>query len=146
MAYPLSPEEEVMGAVGARSVAPARSFNLVGALQAGYTPTDIANFLGQQKNYNVTAARDAGFTDEQIVSELTGNTAFSAGVKRFVESAGSSIKGIAQMAGAADTERLRAERQAAEIASANNPYIGGTAEFAGAIADPINLPAVALAP
>ena len=146
MAYPLSPEEEVMSSVGATSVAPSSRFDLTGALQAGVPLSEIADFLAETKRYNVQAARQAGVTDEQIVSELTGNTGFSAGVKRFVESAGSSIKGIAQIAGTADTERLRAERQAAEIASANNPYIGGTAEFAGAIADPINLPAVALAP
>jgi len=146
MAYPLSPEEEVMSSVGATSVAPSSRFDLTGALQAGVPLSEIADFLAETKRYNVQAARQAGVTDEQIVSELTGNTGFSAGVKRFVESAGSSIKGLAQMAGVADTERLRAERQAAEIASANNPYIGGAAEIAGAIADPINLPAVALAP
>lgn len=146
MAYPLSPEEEVMSSMGATSVAPSSRFDLTGALQAGVPLAEIADFLAQTKRYNVQAARQAGITDEQIVSELTGNTGFSAGVKRFVESAGSSIKGIAQITGGADTERLRAERQAAEIASANNPYIGGTAEFLGAIADPINLPAVAVAP
>jgi uncharacterized small protein (DUF1192 family) len=146
MAYPLSPEEEVMSSVGATSVAPSSRFDLTGALQAGVPLSEIADFLAGVKHYNVQAARQAGITDEQIVSELTGNTGFSAGVKRFVESAGSSIKGLAQMAGLADTERLRAERQAAEIASANNPYIGGAAEFAGAIADPVNLPALAVAP
>lgn len=142
----LSPEEQVMSSVGATGVEPTGGFDLTGALQEGYSPAQIADYLASKKSFDITGARAEGYTDQQILSHLTGNTAFSAGVKRFVESAGSSIKGIAQMAGAADTERLRAERQAAEIASANNPYIGGTAEFAGAIADPINLPAMALAP
>jgi len=142
----LSPEEQVMSSVGATGVEPTGGFDLTGALQEGYSPAQIADYLASKKSFDVAGARAEGYTDQQILAHLTGNTAFSAGVKRFVESAGSSIKGIAQMAGAADTERLRAERQAAEIASANNPYIGGTAEFAGAIADPINLPAVALAP
>jgi hypothetical protein len=142
----LSPEEQVMSSVGSRGVEPTGGFDLTGALQEGYSPAQIADYLASKKSFDVAGARAEGYTDQQILAHLTGNTAFSAGVKRFVESAGSSIKGIAQMAGAADTERLRAERQAAEIASANNPYIGGTAEFAGAIADPINLPAMALAP
>jgi hypothetical protein len=142
----LSPEEQVMSSVGATGVEPTGGFDLTGALQEGYSPAQIADYLASKKSFDVAGARAEGYTDQQILAHLTGNTAFSAGVKRFVESAGSSIKGIAQMTGAADTERLRAERQAAEIASANNPYIGGTAEFAGAIADPINLPAMALAP
>jgi len=142
----LSPEEQMMSSVGATDVAPTGGFDLTGALQEGYSPAQVADYLASKKGFDVAGARAEGYTDQQILAHLTGNTGFSAGVKRFVESAGSSIKGIAQMAGTADTERLRAERQAAEIASANNPYIGGTAEFAGAIADPINLPAVAVAP
>lgn len=142
----LSPEEQMMSSVGATDVAPTGGFDLTGALQEGYSPSQIADYLASKKGFDVAGARAEGYTDQQILAHLTGNTGFSAGVKRFVESAGSSIKGLAQIAGVADTERLRAERQAAEIASANNPYIGGTAEFAGAIADPINLPAVAVAP
>lgn len=144
--YALSPEEQMMSSVGATNVAPTGGFDLTGALQEGYSPAQIADYLAGKKGFDITGARAEGYTDQQILSHLTGNTGFSAGVKRFVESAGSSIKGIAQMAGLADTERLRAERQAAEIASANNPYIGGTAEFVGAIADPVNLPALAVAP
>lgn len=142
----LSPEEQMMSSVGATDVAPTGGFDLTGALQEGYSPAQIADYLASKKGFDAAGARAEGYTDQQILAHLTGNTGFSAGVKRFVESAGSSIKGIAQIAGVADTERLRAERQAAEIASANNPYIGGAAEFAGAIADPINLPAVAIAP
>lgn len=142
----LSPEEQMMSSVGATDVAPTGGFDLTGALQEGYSPTQIADYLASKKGFDVAGARAEGYTDQQILAHLTGNTGFSAGVKRFVESAGSSIKGIAQMAGVAGTERLRAERQAAEIASANNPYIGGAAELAGAVADPINLPAVAVAP
>ena len=142
----LSPEEQMMSSVGATDVASTGGFDLTGALQEGYSPAQIADYLSSKKGFDIAGARAEGYTDQQILAHLTGNTGFSAGVKRFVESAGSSIKGIAQMAGLADTERLRAERQAAEIASANNPYIGGAAEFAGAIADPINLPAVAVAP
>jgi hypothetical protein len=142
----LSPEEQMMSSVGATDVAPTGGFDLTGAIQEGYSPTQIADYLASKKGFDVAGARAEGYTDQQILAHLTGNTGFSAGVKRFVESAGSSIKGLAQIAGVADTERLRAERQAAEIASANNPYIGGAAEFAGAIADPINLPAVAVAP
>jgi uncharacterized small protein (DUF1192 family) len=136
----------MMSSVGATDVVSTGGFDLTGALQEGYSPAQIADYLATKKNFDVAGARAEGYTDQQILAHLTGNTGFSAGVKRFVESAGSSIKGLAQIAGLADTERLRAERQAAEIASANNPYIGGAAEFAGAIADPVNLPALAVAP
>jgi len=139
-------DEIALGDFGGETSSPSYSSFITNALQDGRTVPEIANYLAAQKGFNIAAARADNRTDEQILAYLSGETGFSAGVKRFVESAGSSIKGIAQMAGVADTERIRAERQAAEIASANNPYIGGAAEFAGAIADPINLPAVAIAP
>jgi len=140
----LSPEEQLMSSVGATDAPMEAGFDLTGALQEGYSPAEIADYLAQQRKFDVVGARNEGYTDNQILAHLLGETRFSAGVKRFVESAGSSIKGIAQLSGMADTERLRAERQAAEIASANAPYVGGTAMVLGAIADPINIPAPAL--
>lgn len=140
----LSPEEQLMSSVGATDAPMEAGFDLTGALQEGYSPAEIADYLAQQRKFDIVGARNEGYTDNQILAHLLGETRFSAGVKRFVESAGSSIKGIAQLSGMADTERLRAERQAAEIASANAPYVGGTAMVLGAIADPINIPAPAL--
>jgi hypothetical protein len=65
-------------------------------------------------------------------------------MQRLIRSAGSSIEGIADFFGGLNKERALAERTAAYIASANAPVAGTVGEFAGAMADPITLPAVAL--
>jgi hypothetical protein len=144
MATFLTPEEQVMGSVGASSVEPSGGFNLVGALQEGYTPAQIADELASRKKFNITGARQEGYKDDQIISHLMGETAFTGAMQRFIQAGGSSIKGIADLAGGLDKERALAERTAASIASANAPIAGTVGELAGAIADPITAPAFAL--
>lgn len=144
MATFLSPEEQVMGSVGASSVEPSSRFNLVGALQEGYTPAQIADELASRKGFNIGGARQEGYKDDQIISHLMGETAFTGAMQRFIQSGGSSIKGIADLTGVLNKDRALAERTAAGIASANAPVAGMVGEFAGAIADPITAPAFAL--
>ncbi len=147
-AFPLSPEEQVMGAIGASSgsAGPTQfsGYDLTGALQAGLTPADIARGMAQEIGYRYDEAKQAGVTDEQIIAGLMGETAFTAGMKQFIQAGGSSIKGIAQKlgpeGGLLNTERALAERQAADIASANNPVAGGVGYVAGSFADPVALP------
>lgn len=122
----------------------AEYFALEDALAAGLTPADIVPTLADRNNYDYQAARQAGITDEQIISTLMGETAFSGAMKRFIQAGGSSIKGIVDLAGGLNKERALAERTAAQIASANAPIAGTIGEFAGAIADPITAPAFAL--
>jgi hypothetical protein len=122
----------------------AEYFALEDALAAGLTPADIVPTLANRNNYDYQAARQAGITDEQIISTLMGETAFSGAMKRFIQAGGSSIKGIVDLAGGLNKERALAERTAAQIASANAPIAGTIGEFAGAIADPITAPAFAL--
>jgi len=122
----------------------AEYFALEDALAAGLTPADIVPVLADRKNYDYQAARQAGVTDEQIISTLMGETAFSGAMKRFIQAGGSSIKGAVDLYGGLNKERALAERTAAGIASANAPVAGMVGEFAGAFADPITAPAFAL--
>jgi hypothetical protein len=144
MATTLSPEEQMMGSIGASSVEPSGRFNLVAALQDGYTPAQIAEELARSNKFNINMARQDGYTDNQIIAELMGETAFTGAMQRFIQAGGSSIKGIADLAGGLDKERALAERTAASIASVNAPIAGTVGELAGAIADPITAPAFAL--
>jgi hypothetical protein len=144
MATPLSPEEQMMGSIGASDAEPSRRFNLVGALQEGYTPEQIADELARRKGFNITGAREEGYKEDQIISHLMGETAFTGAMQRFINAGGSSIKGIADLFGGLDKERALAERTAAQIASANAPAAGITGELAGAIADPVTAPAFVL--
>lgn len=155
MATFLSPEEQVMGSIGASGVEPSGRFNLVAALQDGYTPAQIAEELARSNKFNINMARQDGYTDEQIISGLMGETAFSAAMKNLINEGGTSIKGILQapswltqklpesfqIPSYLNEERALAERTAAQIASANNPVAGVVGQFAGAIADPVTLPA-----
>lgn len=144
MATFLSPEEQVMGSIGASGVEPSGGFNLVGALQEGYTPAQIADELASRKGFNINGARQEGYKDDQIISHLMGETAFTGAMQRFIQAGGSSIKGGLDLVGGLDKERALAERTAAQIASANAPVAGFAGEFAGAIADPITAPAFIL--
>ena len=122
----------------------AEYFALEDALAAGLTPADIVPTLADRNNYDYQAARQAGITDEQIISTLMGETAFTGAMKRFIQAGGSSIKGIVDLAGGLNKERALAERTAAQIASSTSPIAGTVGELAGAIADPITAPAFAL--
>ena len=144
MATFLSPEEQMMGSIGASGVEPSGGFNLVGALQEGYTPAQIADELASRKGFNINGARQEGYKDDQIISHLMGETAFTGAMQRFIQAGGSSIKGALDLVGGLDKERALAERTAASIASANAPVAGFAGEFAGAIADPITAPAFML--
>ena len=144
MATTLSPEEQMMGSVGASETASSKRFNLVGALQEGYTPEQIADELARRKGFNIIGAREEGYKEDQIISHLMGETAFTGAMQRFIQAGGSSIKGALDLFGGLDKERALAERTAAQIASANAPVAGMVGEFAGAIADPVTAPAFAL--
>jgi hypothetical protein len=145
-AFPLSPEEQVMGAIGSTGATPQGGFDITGALQEGYSPQEIADYLAQQKKFDIAGARQEGYKDEQIIAHLMGETAFTAGMKQFIQAGGSSIKGLAQLGGQLDTERALAERRAADIAAANNRAADIAGFVAGSILDPVALPAFAVAP
>ena len=47
------------------------AFDVQGALKAGYSPAEIADFLGSENNFDVAGARKAGYKDDELVSHLT---------------------------------------------------------------------------
>lgn len=47
------------------------AFDVTGARNAGYTSGEIADYLAQRTGFNVGAAREAGYADDEIVSYLT---------------------------------------------------------------------------
>lgn len=46
------------------------AFDVESARKAGYTDTEIADFLGSQRKFDVGAARKAGYSDDEIVGHL----------------------------------------------------------------------------
>lgn len=45
-------------------------FDIAGARQAGYSDSDIAEFLAQQRGFNLNGARQAGYSDSDIIGFL----------------------------------------------------------------------------
>lgn len=46
------------------------AFDVEGALAAGYSRSDIADYLASQKNFDVSGARKAGYSDDDILTHL----------------------------------------------------------------------------
>ena len=79
------------------------AFNVAAALKAGYSETQIAEYLGQQNNFNATAAIEAGYSPEAVIAHLNkpikeagasfGDTAV-AGLQSVVGTAKSTLQGF----------------------------------------------------
>jgi hypothetical protein len=48
------------------------AFDVNAALSSGYTPNEVADYLGQQKGFDAAAARSSGYSDDEIIAHLTG--------------------------------------------------------------------------
>ncbi len=119
---------------------------LTEALKAGASKRDIADFLSEKRGVPASVAREQGATDDQIIAyllEADAGTAFGA---QFMQGLKSSAQGIGQMLGMADTEDIRAQREAADIMSTFNPKIGFAGSLVGNILDPVALPTAIVAP
>lgn len=51
------------------------AFDVQGALKAGYSPAEVADYLGSKAKFDVNAAREAGYDDDEILSHLTAKIA-----------------------------------------------------------------------
>ena len=47
------------------------AFDVKGALDAGYSLSEINDFLGQQSKFDVNSARQAGYNDDEILGFLS---------------------------------------------------------------------------
>ena len=48
------------------------AFDVNAALSSGYSPNEVADYLGQQKGFDSVAARQSGYTDDEIIAHLSG--------------------------------------------------------------------------
>src|SRR5690349_15356996 len=46
-------------------------FDVQGALKSGYSPAEVADYLGQQSKFDVAGARKSGYSDQEIIAHLT---------------------------------------------------------------------------
>lgn len=48
------------------------AFDVEGARKAGYTDTEIADFVAKESNYDIKAARASGYSDSEVLAHLAG--------------------------------------------------------------------------
>lgn len=148
--FPLSPEEQAFSTAVGGENQPWKfgkgEFDLIKALEVGYTKPEIAQFLSQKKNFNYDKASKAGYSDGEIISHLLGAGAFDAFASQFVYNMGESALGLTQ-AGAKVTggefnkKRAQAFSDAADILSEGESFAKWSGIISGSIADPVSIPA-----
>lgn len=74
-------------------------FDVNGALEAGYSPAEIADHLGEQKKFDVAGARKEGYSDNEIIGHLAGLSAS----KKEESLGGAFLKGAEQLGSTART-------------------------------------------
>ncbi|MGE4480572.1 hypothetical protein [Acidocella sp.] len=89
-------------------------FDVQGALAAGYSPTEIANYMASQPNsgFDVSGARKAGYSDNEIIQHLSQAQPSTSPVTALRNSAGSIVSGLGN-----------ADKTIGQLA---NKYAGGT--------------------
>lgn len=80
------------------------TFNAQAALDSGYTPTDVATYLGQQTGFNTAAAMQKGFGASDVITHLTGqkveaDQGWLATLQQGAHNAGTSAAGVAGLVG-----------------------------------------------
>jgi len=100
------------------------AFDVNAALSSGYSPNEVADYLGQQKGFDSVAARQSGYTDDEIIAHLSGpsktpakeglGTSFRRGAEQLVSSGQAAYEAVTK----GDTEAaLRAQARQSEIQS-----------------------------
>ena len=74
-------------------------FDVNGALEAGYSPAEIADHLGEQRKFDVAGARKEGYSDNEIIGHLAGLSAS----KKEEGLGGAFLKGAEQLGSTART-------------------------------------------
>lgn len=148
--FPLSPEEQAFSTAVGGEGQPWKfgkgQFDLIGALEAGYTKPEIAQHLSQKKNFNYDGASKAGYSDGEIISHLLGAGAFDAFTSQFMYNMQESALGLSQAGakvsgGEFNKKRAQAFSDAADILSEGEGFAKWSGIISGSMADPVSIPA-----
>jgi len=100
------------------------AFDVNAALSSGYSPNEVADYLGQQKGFDAAAARQSGYTDDEIIAHLSGpvktpsKSGLGTDIKRGFEQLVSSGQAAYEAVTKGDTEAaLRAQARQSDIQS-----------------------------
>ena len=96
------------------------AFDVNGALKAGYSPNEVADYLGAERKFDVTSARESGYSDQEIIDHLnpkkqegvTGS--FKKGAEQFLSSGRTALESLT---GSPEEAALAAQKRQADIES-----------------------------
>ena len=96
------------------------AFDVDGALKAGYSPNEVADYLGSERKFDVTSARESGYSDQEIIDHLnpkkqegvTGS--FKKGAEQFLSSGRTALESLT---GSPEEAALAAQKRQADIES-----------------------------
>lgn len=117
------------------------AFNVIAAKREGYTDEEIAQYLAQQKGFDLAGAKEEGYSDADIVAHLTKQEmsfgeSFMAGAKA---EAFNEISGIRQLAGGELSASDIEAENLARISQETNPVATLAGRFAGSLLNPSTL-------
>lgn len=95
------------------------AFDVNAALSSGYSPNEVADYLGKEKGFDAAAARQSGYTDDEIIAHLSGpvktpskegiGTSLRRGAEQLVSSGQTALESITK--GGEEAARRAQERQ-----------------------------------
>jgi len=148
--FPLSPEDQALSSAVSGEGQPWKfgkgEFDLIKALEVGYTKAEIAEGLSALKRFDYHKAKKVGYSDGEIISNLLGAGAFDAFASQFVYNMGESALGLAQAGskltgGEFNKKRAQAFSDAADILSEGESFAKWSGIISGSIIDPVSVPA-----
>ena len=96
------------------------AFDVNGALKAGYSPNEVADYLGSEKKFNVAAARESGYSDQEIIDFLNPKKqegvsgSFKKGVEQLLSTGRTALESVT---GSPEEAALAAQKRQADIES-----------------------------
>lgn len=148
--FPLSPEDQALSSAVSGEGQPWKfgkgEFDLIKALEVGYTKAEIAEGLSALKRFDYHKAKKVGYSDGEIISNLLGAGAFDAFASQFVYNMGESALGLSQAGakvsgGEFNKKRAQAFSDAADILSEGEGFAKWSGIISGSIIDPVSIPA-----
>jgi hypothetical protein len=96
------------------------AFDVNAALKVGYSPSEIADYLGTEKKFNVAVARESGYSDEEIINYLNPKKqegvsgSFKKGVEQLISTGRTALESVT---GSPEEAALAAQKRQADIES-----------------------------
>jgi hypothetical protein len=96
------------------------AFDVNGALKAGYSPNEVADYLGAERKFDVSGARESGYSDQEIIDFLNPKKqegvsgSFKKGAEQLISTGRTALESLT---GSPEEAALAAQKRQADIES-----------------------------